>query len=168
MGYSRQRQSGSVVVYTIVSVLLAAMVIGAIIVAKNRASQQITTPPSEEVATQESEEQSTEDSKETAQDADKGQEDTDKEAEETAAREKAQEEAKKLAEERAAAEQEAAATQDQDETQVNSDGPMARTGGAQGSALPTTGPVEDLLGMVTGLLVIVGAGYLYYHYGQRR
>ena len=170
MRYSTQ-QAGSVVVYAIVGVLLVAATVGAIIVAKNRGDQQIATRPTEPVVEQSDAKDETP-AKDVDKKDEKNTEDAKKEAEEKAAREKAQEEAKKIAEEKVAAEKKAAeekaAQEQQVAAQVTADGPMARTGGDQGAALPTTGPVEDLLGMVTGLVVIAGAGYLYYHFGQRK
>lgn len=171
MRYSAQ-QAGSVVVYTIVGVLLAVATIGAIVVAKNRGDQQITTRPSQPTVEQSDKKDNTSPKGADNENKEKLKE-SQKIAEDKAAREKAQAEAKKIAEEKVAAEKKAAEEKvaekvAQAEAQGKTDGPMTRASGDQGAALPTTGPAEDLLGMVTGLVVIVGAGYLYYHFGQRR
>ena len=48
MQATAQRQSGSVIVYVIVGVLLTALAVGAIIVAQNRGGQQIASQPATE------------------------------------------------------------------------------------------------------------------------
>lgn len=177
MQNSTQRQSGSVVVYGIVGVVLAALAVGAIVVAQHRGGVRIASQPATE-APRESGSESTTPSPSQGQSQDNKaaeQAQADKEAaDKKAAEDKARQdvEAKKKADEKAAADKKAAderAAQQQTAAAATPAGPMAQTGGVQSAShLPTTGPVEDTLSMVVGLMAILGAGYFYYHYGRRR
>ena len=165
MQYSAQRQSGSVIVYTIVGVLLAAAAVGAIIVAQNRGNQQIASRPITEAP------QAPEDNSESEAQSDKQSEEAkQQQAQKEAAEKKAAEDkAKADAVAKQQADEKKAAEAAQQQAAAAAASPMARTGGAAQSAgnLPTTGPVEDTLSMVIGLTAILGAGYLYYHFGRR-
>lgn len=170
MEYSAQRQAGSVVVYVLVGVLLAAVAVGAIIMAQNRGGQQDVSQPAVETPPTPVSQNNDKKAADTQQ-ADKAAKDK-MAAEDKAAKEKAQAEAKKQAEDKLtadkkAAEDKAAAKKESQQVAVATDGPMARTGGSQAGTLPTTGPAEDALGIVVGLVAIAGAGYFYYHFGRR-
>lgn len=173
MEYSVQHQSGSVITYVIVGVLLAAVSVGAIIVAQHRGSQQLAGQPPAGISQPA---QDTPKENNTSSEKDEARtEAKDEKAQEAAAKKKAAEEAQQREakeqreeKEREAAEATTSTTQEQQTPVVDVDGPMARTGGAQpADALPTTGPVEDTLSMVIGLLAISSAGYFYYHAVRR-
>lgn len=168
--YTAERQSGSIVIYIVVGLLLAALAVGAVIVAQHRGSQQIASRPAGEPTQQRddapAEENTTDEDEKQAEKeaADK------KAADEKAAQEEA--EAEKRAEQKRIAEEEAAKreaeSQASDAQEESQTGPMARAGGPQAASnLPTTGPVEDTLGMVVGMIAIFGAGYFYYHATRR-
>ncbi|KKW01444.1 MAG: hypothetical protein UY35_C0028G0010 [Candidatus Saccharibacteria bacterium GW2011_GWC2_48_9] len=168
--YTAERRSGSIVIYVIVGVLLAALAVGAVIVAQHRGSQQIASRPAGE-PTQQRDEAPTEENT-----TDEDEEQAEKEAaEKKAADEKAAQEeaeAEKRAEQKRIAEEEAAKKEAESEAsdapEQDQSGPMAQAGGPQtASNLPTTGPVEDTLGMVVGMVAIFGAGYFYYHATRR-
>lgn len=175
MQYSDQRQSGSAIVYVIVGVLLVAASIGAIIVAQNRGGQQIATRPVTEApqgTDNSSDSQGADNQQKTSeqQQKEKDQQEQDKKAAAEKQRladekAKADADAKRAADEKAAADKAAAEQQ----ATATAGGPMARTGASQSAShLPTTGPVEDTLSMVVGLVALLGAGYGYYHFGVRR
>lgn len=166
---AQRQQTGSIVAYVVVGLLLAVASVAAIVAVRNYdagdkiASRPITEAPSDpDKAAQKSTDADKEKATKDAAEREKEQA-TQKahEAEaEAAAEQKAADEAKAAEEAaRVAAESEAA----------TADGPMA-TAGAQVTTgeLPTTGPAEDLLSMVIGLVAIVGAGYVYYHYGTKQ
>lgn len=164
MQYSAQRQSGSAIVYVIVGVLLTVVAIGAIIVAQNRGGEQIATRPITEAPQAQGGDAESNPPKQTEEE--KQQQAQKEAADKKAAEDKAAADAaaKKQAEDKKAAE----TTAQQQAAAAAS--PMARTGGAVAQSannLPTTGPVEDTLSMVTGLTAILGAGYFYYHFGRR-
>ncbi len=177
MQYSAQRQSGSVIVYVIVGVLLAAATVGAIIVAQNRGDQRIASRPTTETSQDRDTPPAQTDDEEADKDAteQKAAEEKSRAEAERQAKEKEKEKEKAAAEQRAA-EQEAEeqkakeqAVAEQEEAAQQSD-TLAQTGGEQPTAadnLPTTGPVQDTLGAVIGLIAIASAGYVYYHSFRR-
>ena len=166
MEYSAQRQSGSVIVYAIVGVLLAAAAVGAIIVAQNRGSQQGASRPLTEAP--QTQNQGDDDKSKSTDQAAKDQAAKEKTAaDQQAAKEKAQAEAKKQAEEKLAADKKAAEEKVTADQQAAAAGPMARAGADQSASLPTTGPADDMLSMLIGIVAITGAGYFYYHFGRR-
>lgn len=166
---TRQRQSGSTGVFIVIGVVLAAAMIGLIVFVQKRNKQPEAQSPQVAVDQPSVEKQAAEETKRA--------EEQKKEADRKAADEKARKEAeqkreeeertKRLAEqqqrEKAEAEKQAAA---QAQQQAAADGPMARPQTQHPSGLPTTGPVEDLLTMTIGAIAIIGAGYVYYHYGR--
>lgn len=178
---TRQRQAGSIGAFVVVGMVFAAMLVGGIVLVKKRTSQPAVStqnPDVTKVATQSS-------GASGAQSASQ-QNDEDrlakekKAAEEKARQEVAEREAKQKDEAEAAARRaeeariakekaaEAAKAAQAQSSPATPDGPMTRTHESQAGALPTTGPVEDMLMMVIGAIVIVGAGYVYYHYGYGR
>lgn len=166
MQVSNQRQSGSVIIYVIVGVLLAVLAVGAIIVAQNRGGLQIAQRPS----TQAPQSGTSNTPADQPQGDNKSNEQAQKEqADKKAAEQKAQQDAaaKKQADDKAAADKAAADKKAAEQQAAATSGPMARTDVPSASHLPTTGPVEDTLSMVVGLMAILGAGYFYYHYGRR-
>lgn len=171
MQVSNQRQSGSVIIYVIVGVLLAVLAVGAIIVAQNRGGLQIAQRPS----TQAPQSGTSNTPADQPQGDNKSNEQAQKEqADKKAAEQKAQQDAAakkqaddKAAADKAAADKKAAEQQAAQQQAAATSGPMARTDVPSASHLPTTGPVEDTLSMVVGLMAILGAGYFYYHYGRR-
>lgn len=164
-----KQQSGSIVIYTIVGVVLAGLLVGGIAFSQKRAEQLAdrrgSTEQSSEPSKQEAAEQNRQSEKETDEQAEKR-----REAEESKRQQQerqAKEQAEKKARERELAEKAAQAQRDVEQAPVANEGPMARTGGAQAGDLPTTGPISDALGAVSGLLAIAAAGYVYYYYGRR-
>lgn len=184
MEYSAQKQSGSTIVYVIVGIVLAAASVGAIIVAQHRGERQVVSQPSAGVVQtpQDSSDSAKDKNQDDAQSSESGNRET-SEKEKAEADKQAKEKAKraeeqKQADEKAAAEREKEATAkeeaarkqaEQAQAAVNEQGPMARTGvDTQAGSLPETGPVEDTLGIVIGIIAILGAGYFYYHFGGRQ
>lgn len=186
-----QQQSGSVIVFTLVGIVLAAAVVGGIIMAQKRGSTATvaTQPASQQqdgrvdgdAPKSEKEKKAEEKAKKDAEAKKKAeaekkakekkaneQKSEEQKAKERAAREKREAEEKRLAEQAAEAER---TQQDQTPAPASdatvSPGPIARTGGPHPGGLPETGPVEDMLAAVFGLVAIFGAGYVYYHYGRK-
>lgn len=155
MAYWAQRQAGSVIVYAVVGVLLAAAAVGAIIVVQNRDSADLTTPPQPtEVAQQDERTQDDADGDRAAKEA--------REAE--VKREEAEERAAEAERTREADRREAESTEaPAPVVDASADG----TAGSQAD-LPNTGPEQTTLGSIVGLVAIIGAGYGYYHFGVRR
>lgn len=161
----RKQQSGSIITYVLVSIVLAGLLIGGILFSQQRASQATDRQPATKQPTIPTEAPVRQDQQ------DKAKKEQQAAEEKRAAQEQKQaaEQARKEAKERELAEQAASAQREAIQTPAATpDGPMARTGGVQPGDLPTTGPVSDALGAVSGLLAIAGAGYVYYHYGRRR
>lgn len=160
----RKQQSGSIITYVLVSIVLAGLLIGGILFSQQRASQvddrsPATKPPMAPTDVSTNQDQQ-----------DKEQKERQAAEQKRAAQQQKQaaEQAQKEAKERELAEQAANAQREASQAPAAApDGPMARTGGVQPGDLPTTGPVSDALGAVSGLLAIAGAGYVYYHYGRR-
>lgn len=180
MEYSAQKQSGSTIVYVIVGIVLAAASVGAIIVAQHRGSQQVASQPSTEVVQRPADSSDSEEDEKQATDsanrekAEKEKAEKARQAEEKAKRAEEQKQADEKAaaerEKEVAAKEEAARKQaEQGQVAESAQGPMARTGvDTQVGSLPETGPIEDTLGMVVGVIAILGAGYFYYHFGGRQ
>lgn len=179
--HAAQRQSGSVIIYVIVGVFLAAAAVGAVIVAQHRSGQLIATQPADNSSQQRDQDDDASSNADSNTDTSEKSEAEQKREQEREEKEKAAAEEKKAAEEaerkaeeeqaakeRAAAQREAESDAAEEEQSAAQTGPMARTGGSQTAAnLPETGPVEDTLGMVVGMIAILGAGYVYYHATRR-
>ena len=168
-----KQQSGSIVVFAIVSVLLVGGFIGAIIMAQNRAQDVVgSTPPVAEQKPDQAQRSQSDEDRAAKQEAERESEQK-RQAEAKQKAEAAKQEAAREAEakERELAEQAARAEREahQPATQqpAAGDGPMARTGGVHASGLPETGPIADAFAATFGVVAIFGASYVYYHYGRR-
>ncbi|NLA43175.1 LPXTG cell wall anchor domain-containing protein [Candidatus Saccharibacteria bacterium] len=180
-----KQQSGSVAVFAIVGVLLAALIVGAIVISQRRGSEsrvafgpqelrqadpgnqkqpkadkKTDNPKSKDKSDKVKESEQNKDSSKQLDDDKRKKAEGDKSTEDKL-REEAIAKAKRQHEAEAARE-----AQPQPQTQTG-DGPMSRTGGVGPADLPETGPAEDLLMMTIGVVAIVGSGYFYYHYGRR-
>lgn len=170
----QQTQAGSIGVFLLVSVVLAAFMISSIVWVRSRQA-----PAPNKVAVQQSSEQADtqQQSQQPAPQAANEQEDKAKREKEAAEKEAARvaeekraseakakeaEEEKRRAEARQAEQRQTEAAQQQ-----AAQGPMARAQAPVAGALPTTGPLEDAVMMTIGALAIAGAGYVYYHYGRK-
>lgn len=140
------------ITYLVVGVLLVAAAIGAVVVLQNRSGSDLTTrPDTTEVAQRD-------DEREVPREREDESESTGADAEAP----RSDEPSESPATETPSAGPAASTTPDQ---------PAMPSGGAASEgqgALPSTGPAQTLLGNVIGLLAIIGAGYGYYHFGQRR
>jgi LPXTG-motif cell wall-anchored protein len=163
----RKNESGAVVSYVIGAVLLVMVVIGGIYFAHQRGSlnSQATLELGKE-ATETTQNQANNDneSKE-AEKASNEKTEADKKAEEDAQAKVAADEKKKAEEAKKAEEEKAQAAEDSPAATEST--PMERQEVATAGNLPTTGPVEDILASVVGLIALVGAGYVYYHFGRK-
>lgn len=157
MAHFTQRQTGSVVTYLIVGVLLVAAAIGAIVVVQNRSNSDLTTRPEPAEIAQQKDDERPVQSPEDEQDTPGAPSDTDAD---TAPAETPAPEGATEAEGEATPSEPAA-------PQADTAMPTGGVATAQ-TALPSTGPLQTTLGNVIGLLAILGAGYGYYHFGQRR
>lgn len=166
-----KQQSGSVIVYALVSVVLVGALIGGIVFSQKRAERVAVQPgtneqpalPAPDPATPGKDEQVAQKKAEEEKDAEKAKQQQ-KAAKDKAQKEQAQQEAKEQELARKAAEAEREATQT---PSASPEGPMARTGGPAAGDLPQTGPVADAFMAALGLIAIYGAGYVYYHYGRQ-
>ncbi|MGO3701573.1 MAG: hypothetical protein ACTJG2_00065 [Candidatus Saccharimonadales bacterium] len=167
-----KQQSGSVVSFVIVGVLLAILVVGGIVLSQRRGADHAVeqgqtagepTADPEETANNEGNDNGASTDQNADQDADKQAQEEEKQAEEQRKKEAAEAAERERVAAQEAAEQEAAQA-------AENNGPMARTGGGDVHAgeLPETGPVEDFLMMTVGLIAIAGSGYVYYHFGYGR
>ena len=182
-----KQQSGSVVTFVIVGVLLAILVVGGIVVSQRRAAEHGRVADSAQNEREEIGEPTDSPEEENTSDEDAASDEAAEEVAENEAAEReqaAQDEAEaeterqRIAEEtaeRERAEQAEAArvAAEQQRVAANTEGTMPTTGGGtevtpHAGSLPETGPVEDILMMTVGLIAIVGAGYVYYHYGYGR
>ena len=177
-----KQQSGSVVTFVIVGVLLAILVVGGIVVSQRRAAEHGRVADSAQNEREEIGEPTDSPEEENTSDEDAASDEAAEEVAENEAAEREQAEAEterqRIAEEtaeRERAEQAEAArvAAEQQRVAANTEGTMPTTGGGtevtpHAGSLPETGPVEDILMMTVGLIAIVGAGYVYYHYGYGR
>ena len=193
------QQSGSILSFVIVGVLLAALVVGGIVISQRRSADRAALVTSEEINSGTVTEAPGGDAEETTPDSDGA---TDENATDDATDENREEEtANDEAGDESTADEGGEAGVSTDENATNDDtaqpapsneiaatdpatdtdalvsnGPIARTGGGPQAAqepqhageLPETGPAEDAVMMAVGLVAILGAGYVYYHFGYGR
>lgn len=159
--YSAQRQAGSVITYLIVGVVLVAVGIGAVVAVQNRSSSDLATrPESSEVAQQDTDERLVHEEEEQAPAPESESSRTERAESDSSVAEESPDTAAQSANTDAGAE----AVAPQAEASMPTGGVAVE---GQGE-LPSTGPMQTVLGNVIGLVAIVGAGYGYYHFGQRR
>lgn len=140
--------------------MLVAVAIGAVVAVQNRSGSDLATRPEPtEVAQQDTDEQLVHEEEEQASAPEPG-----------TSRERTEDDNSATGESPEAATQPADTDAGSETAAPQSEGAMP-TGGVAGEgqdALPSTGPMQTVLGNVIGLVAIIGAGYGYYHFGQRR
>lgn len=161
-------QNGSVAVFLIVSIVLAAAVIGGVYIVQQRGNQVRTVQPVAQqptpTVTQEGSDSEAKKQEETKrqQEAAKQAEEAKKAAEE-AQKKKQQEQATQAAKEQAAKEEAQKRAQQQTNVPQTSTAPAQTVPSATGNEhLPTTGPVEDSLTqlLAAGIMIIIIGAYL--------
>lgn len=167
----RRNESGAVVPYVIGAVLLVAVVIGGIYFAHYRGGLHGETTL--EIGQQKTDDKQDQANKgnDTKKDDSKDTDEksaADKKAEEDARAKVAAEEKKKAEEAKKAEAQKKADAAAKEEAEADTEStPMERQEVAAANTLPTTGPVEDFLASIIGVVALVGAGYVYYHFGRK-
>lgn len=166
----RRNESGAVVAYIVGAVLLVAAVIGGIYYAhySGGLNEHVTLQiDKQDQATKDSESKQGEPKQSSEKSAQEKKAETDAKAKIAAETQKKAEETKKAEEAKKAQDQAAENTQNNTETPAQGSTPMERNEIAAAGALPTTGPVEDALATVIGVIALIGAGYVYYHFGRK-